>query len=125
MFYHFQKPSWKSIYSTNFIKSFNKQTKKHTKRKEQFFVSQIEEYNKRLAVRCHTGFDQACAELAHRDVSIHRLNSGLKENEFHRLQLTQNFCRSRSKADMISISSIFIATFYITSTNLFSRIFTT
>ena len=67
------KPIWKSIYSTNLIESFNKQIKKYTKRKEQFpneealerfLVSQFEEYNQRFAVRCHTGFDQARAELA-------------------------------------------------------------
>jgi putative transposase len=72
-FYHFPKPIWKSIYSTNLIESFNKQIKKYTKRKEQFpneealerfLVSQFEEYNRRFAVRCHTGFDQARAELA-------------------------------------------------------------
>jgi len=63
----------------HFIKSFNKQNKKHTKRREQFsnekalgrfLVSQIEEYNKRLAVHCHTVFEPACAELARRNVSI-------------------------------------------------------
>jgi putative transposase len=71
-FYSFPKPIWRSIYSTNLIESFNKQIKKHTKRKEQFpneealekfLVTKFEEYNQRFTTRCHIGFDKARAEL--------------------------------------------------------------
>ncbi|MBO2944459.1 IS256 family transposase [Paenibacillus sp. F411] len=71
-FYSFPESIWRSIYSTNLIESFNKQNKKYTKRKEQFpheealekfLVAQFEGYNQRFATRCHTGFDQARAEL--------------------------------------------------------------
>lgn len=71
-FYSFPESIWRSIYSTNLIESFNKQIKKYTKRKEQFpheealekfLVAQFEGYNQRFATRCHTGFDQARAEI--------------------------------------------------------------
>ncbi len=54
------------------IESFNKKSKKYTKRKEQFpneeslerfLVSQFEDYNQNFATRCHIGFNQAQAEL--------------------------------------------------------------
>ncbi|NMM55577.1 IS256 family transposase [Paenibacillus aquistagni] len=72
IFTFYSLPIWRSIYSTNLIESFNKQIKKYTKRKEQFpheealekfLVAQFEDYNQRLATRCHIGFDQARAEL--------------------------------------------------------------
>ncbi|WP_277680298.1 IS256 family transposase [Gracilibacillus dipsosauri] len=71
-FYQFPKDIWRSIYSTNLIESFNKQIKKHTKRKEQFpneeslerfLVTQFEDYNERFATRCHIGFNKARAAL--------------------------------------------------------------
>ncbi|KOS68777.1 transposase [Lysinibacillus contaminans] len=71
-FYDFPKDIWRSIYSTNLIESFNKQIKKHTKRKEQFpneeslerfLVTQFEDYNQRFATRCHLGFNKARSKL--------------------------------------------------------------
>lgn len=71
-FYQFPKEIWRSIYSTNFIESFNKQIKKYTKCKEQFpneeslerfLVTQFEDYNERFATRCHIGFNKVRAAL--------------------------------------------------------------
>ena len=50
----------RSIYSTNLIKSVNKQLKKYTKSKETF---PNEASLERFLARCHLGFDQARAEL--------------------------------------------------------------
>lgn len=71
-FYKFPKSIWRSIYSTNLIESFNKQIKRHVKRKEQFpnedslrrfLVSQFNGYNHKFSMRCHRGFEAAKAEL--------------------------------------------------------------
>lgn len=66
-FYNFPSSIRKNIYSTNLIESFNKQLKKYTKRKEQFFneeslkrflVSQFNEYNQKFLGRVHKGFKE-------------------------------------------------------------------
>lgn len=71
-FYSFPKSIWCSICSTNLIKSFNKQIKEYSKRKEQFpnegalerfLVSQFAQYNQRFETRFYIGFDQDRTEL--------------------------------------------------------------
>lgn len=63
-----------SIYSTNLIEGFNKQLKRHTKKKEQFpneqslekfIVSVFGDYNRKFGNRVHKGFGKVQGELLH------------------------------------------------------------
>ncbi len=64
-FYSFPKSIWRSIYSTNFIESVNKQTKKYSNRKKRFLVSQSEIYYQKFSTGCHLGFRANIRKVFH------------------------------------------------------------
>ena len=63
---------WRSIYSTNFIESLNKEIKRQTKKKilfpneealERYLVTLFEDYNFKQSQRIHKGFGQCSDTL--------------------------------------------------------------